>query len=166
MLDRFLKLARHRNEEWASDLVCRFKKDLRGKSPATWDVVVSRRRTPAVFESLTENAPVKIGTLCLHPRDRNARLRCIPLMLARGNEDILLPEPDHEVQRGDVILFCGPRGSDSNMEWTLNNRNVLDYLLTGRARPTGIAWLWLLERLSGSGHSTRKTQKMDNHGDP
>ena len=81
------------------------------------------------------------------PRERTPNLPCIPLMMLRHNERVLLPDPGTSVQKDDHLLFCGSHYGRDRMDWTLQNENALNYILTGEARPEG--WIW--RRLSKKG---------------
>ena len=69
-------------------------------------------------------------------------------MLARQDEGFMLPEASMELAIGDRLLYCGREGDDSLMLWSLNNLNVLDYLISGIDRPESIVWRWLERRQS------------------
>jgi hypothetical protein len=53
-------------------------------------------------------------------------------MLRRGEEIKMLPGELKELQFGDEILFCGLNAAFKQVEWTVNNYNVLQYILTGK----------------------------------
>ena len=143
LLDRFLKQARHQNEEWATALLDKIEHLMDGQAPESWDITVSRRQTPAIYTACRAGIDIDLGLLSRHPRDRDERLNTVALMLSRGSEDRLLPEPATVLKPGDRILFCGRRDSGRQMEWVLNNRNVLEYLRTGASRAEGLIWRWL-----------------------
>jgi hypothetical protein len=67
----------------------------------------------------------------------------LALLLARGNEDILISDDDTLLQPGDHLLFCARHDGAARMNWILRNDNVLDYVLTGEERPDGYFWRWL-----------------------
>ncbi|MEW8498957.1 MAG: potassium transporter TrkA, partial [Candidatus Thiodiazotropha taylori] len=94
----------------------------------------------AVCQYVREGRNLTLGELSTDPRDRTSPLACIPLMLLRHNDFSLLPGPDLVVQKDDRLLFCGRVSAKHRMEWTLQNENALNYILTGETRPQG--WIW------------------------
>jgi hypothetical protein len=90
-----------------------------------------------------------MGMLCTDPRDITATLPCVPLYLKRDGEEILLPRNDQLLQPGDQVLFCGQKGAETHMRWTMHNFNALNYICTGVDRPSGHLWRWLSARSAG-----------------
>ena len=111
--------------------------------PDVWDVEVSRSQTEAVWEAMRDGTPVPLQVLMRDPTDRNENLACIPLLLKRGESEMLLPEPGTLLQDGDRLLFCGERRMRHQQAMCLYNFNVLSYLLTGQDVPGGKVWRWL-----------------------
>jgi hypothetical protein len=94
----------------------------------------------------------------VHPANRSEALACIPLLLKRGDEETLMPDPETRLQAGDRLLFCGERQARSLQSLGLYNFNVLSYLLSGQDVPGGKVWRWL-ERLAkkpGAGNPARE----------
>jgi voltage-gated potassium channel len=151
LLGSFLRLARHRDNEWANLLISRISGLIADEVPDTWSLRVDADEMPAVFESLAEGVPVSLQVLCANPRERIAALPCLALLLVRGDDEMLLPETGTQLERGDRLLFCGRREAARAMLWAARNRNVLGYLRDGIDRPTGTVWRWL----AGEGEQTR-----------
>jgi voltage-gated potassium channel len=57
----------------------------------------------------------------------------------RDGRDHELPADEMMLQAGDELLFAGTRAAKAAQNLTLDNRNVLDYVLTGHDAP---GWLW------------------------
>lgn len=146
LLSEFLHAARHEDEAWVTDLAQRISTVAPEESPDTWTIRVSRDHTPAVEATIAEGIHLRLAAICANPHDRLRKLACLPLLLRRGENDLLLPDSSVELRSGDRILFCGQEGVASEMQWALNNVNVLDYIVTGNERPTGWAWRWLAKR--------------------
>ncbi len=143
LFSRFLRLARHRNEAWAEELLSRIKGVTNGVTPETWHVEIGSDTANAVHQALERGREVRLRHLLREPQDRNEPLPCLPLLLTRGKEDELLPEEDTLLQVGDRLLFCAKAGASGRMAWTLSNPNVLEYLITGVEHPEGYVWNWL-----------------------
>lgn len=146
LLDRFLRETRHRDEEWAVNLLAKLRSLNHHLTPEIWTVDVTAESTPALYATLEKGETVRLDTIHRHPRDRDKRLRCLPLLLTRQDEGFMLPATDLELVVGDRLLYCGREGVDSLMSWSLNNLNVLDYLQFGIDRPEGVIWRWLERR--------------------
>ena len=136
----FVNMVLDQDDAWACELISRISALVTHHAPEVWQVAFSEEDTHAVCAHVTQGRPLTLGQLMTDPRDRENSLPCIPLMLLRHNERILLPGPDIYVQKHDHLLFCGSHDGRERMEWTLQNENALSYVLTGEARPEG--WIW------------------------
>jgi voltage-gated potassium channel len=112
----------------------------------TWTVALDATQAPAI-ESHLRHAPVlTLDSLLRDPGARDAYLACQPLLLVRGEGEIVLPALGTPIETGDRILFAGTPAAASRQSMTLSNRNAAQYVLTGRD-VTG-AWIgeWLRQR--------------------
>jgi len=41
------------------------------------------------------------------------------------------------------LMFCGQKEARQQMQWTIQNDDVLMYVLTGEEHPSGYLWKWL-----------------------
>ncbi len=149
LLSDFLNLARQENETWANILVSRVAGVLSDRPPDSWTITISRRETPAVIEMLEKVCAISLGMLCTDPRDVTLALPCVPLLLKRRHEGILVPGNDTMLQPDDQLLFCGRHGAEEHMRWTSKNFNALNYICTGRDNPTGYIWRRLSNHEAG-----------------
>ena len=146
LLTDFLRLAGQQGEEWANILVSRVVGVLTDHPPDSWTISVGAEQAPGMLEMISKGSDVTIGMLCTDPRDLTLILPCVPLYLQRAADEILLPGNDCLLRPGDQVLFCGRHGAETYMRWTMNNFNALDYISTGKDRPSGYLWRWLAER--------------------
>jgi Trk K+ transport system NAD-binding subunit len=137
---QFVKLVMHQDDEWACQLISRISALVTAHAPDVWEVAFTEQATHAVCHSIREGRNLTLGELLRDPRERSIKLPCIPLMLLRHNDYSLLPEEGLLVQKDDRLLFCGKFSARNGMEWTLQNENALNYILTGETRPQG--WIW------------------------
>ncbi|MEL0586451.1 MAG: NAD-binding protein [Candidatus Thiodiazotropha sp. (ex. Lucinoma kazani)] len=140
MQHQFVKLVMHQDDEWACQLISRISALVTHHAPEVWEVAFSEDDSHAVCSYVRRGNQLALGELMTDPRDRNTKLPCIPLMLFRHNDYFLLPEEDMKVQKDDHVLFCGALYAENRMDWTLQNENALNYILTGEARQEG--WIW------------------------
>ncbi len=143
LLSRFFSLARSRDDAWVDVLISRIAAVLENTMPDVWDLEVSRSQTEAVWEAMRDGTSVPLQALLRNPAGRDETLACIPLLLKRGDTEILMPEPDVLLQSGDRLLFCGERQARHLQSLCLYNFGVLGYLLTGQDAPGGTIWRWL-----------------------
>ncbi len=140
MQHQFVKLVLHQEDEWACELVSRISALVTSHAPEVWEVAFTEEDSHAVCSHVRRGKHLTLAQLMVDPRNRASSLPCIPLMLLRRNEWILLPDAELTVQKDDHFLFCGTPYSKDRMDWTLQNENALSYILTGEARPQG--WIW------------------------
>lgn len=143
LLADFLKLARDRDEAWANILVSRVTGVVTERSPQTWTLSLDPLKSPAVTTLLAEGAQINIRQITTDPNDRTRPLPCVALLLKRGAQLELLPDAETPLQAQDQLLFCGVDEARLDMKTTIRNLNVLNYVLTGMDRPSGLVWRWL-----------------------
>lgn len=146
LLPRFLEKMRAYRNDWANQLVSRISAVTGEKVPAVWNVDIDEKSAPAVLALTSEGIEIRLQDLVKNPRDREADLACVPLLLCRGDKEIVTPEYSEVVRPGDRVLFCGRVGVHERMMWTLLNQNALRYVRTGVERPDGYIWRWLSRR--------------------
>ena len=140
LLSRFLNGVRVHDDAWVDVLISRIAATLEHTVPEVWDVALSASRAEGVWEAMLDHSGVTLHALTRNPGDRAAGLDCIPLLLKRGEAEILIPEADTPLQADDRLLFCGTRQARNLQALGLHNFNVLHYLLTGKDAPGGTVW--------------------------
>ena len=144
LLHRFFALARDRDDGWANELVARIAAVTTDVVPDTWTMHVDRHGAATAFEWAAAEA-LHIEHLLTDPADRESRLPIVPLLIARGSEDSLLPADSTPVKTGDRILFCGPREASRRQTYAAHNPNAMQYIVTGEI-PSSAVWRWLGRR--------------------
>ncbi len=84
-----------------------------------------------------------LGDLIRDPNDLDGNLACVPLVIRRGGELLMLPENTEAVLPGDGILFCGTEHSERLLRASLNNPYTLHYLISGEEAPRGYVFQWI-----------------------
>lgn len=131
LLPVFIEQMQQFDDVWAHTLLNRMSSIASDQELDSWSFIVSAQETPAVCTLLEQGEVIKLARLQKDTRDRNRSLACFPLMLRRNGDRIILPGELTALQVGDEVLFCGLSESHRQMEWSVNNYNVLYYLLTG-----------------------------------
>jgi len=143
LLDDFLRLAHDCDDSWANVLVSRVAGVVEDIAPETWAVQISPLETPAVFDCLIRGEEVRLSHICSDPRDRDTALPCVPLLIKRESESVLLPDMQEYLQANDRILFCGREEARYQLEHNMRDHQALYYSRTGDDRPSGIVWRYL-----------------------
>lgn len=149
LLTRFFSVSRRQDNEWANELISRIAAVVGETVPEVWGVTLDREQGIACWQACESGLRPRVADLLSDPADRSGRLAIIPLLLRRGDADLLLPDDDTPLRQGDSLLFCGAPGIHRRQALTLRNYNVLAYLLTGQDAPGG--WLWDLLNARKSG---------------
>ena len=141
LMGHFLRQASQQDSKWANTLVARIIGVVNDEVPLVWEVTISPKKTPT-FYCGRNTGKIYLKDLFRDPRNRNTYLPCIPLMLRRGYDNILQPEDDTKIKGGDRLMFCGQNEARQQMQWTVQNDDVLMYVLTGEEHPSGYLWKW------------------------
>jgi len=145
LLSRFFNLALNQGDAWADVTLSRIAAVVGDTVPEVWDLELSKTKTLAIWQTLREGVTVRLGDLMRAPSNREDSLACIPLLLKRGCEEILVPDNDTPLHDGDRILFCGEAHTRRQQALGLHDYNMLNYLLTGNEAPGGLVWRRLAE---------------------
>jgi voltage-gated potassium channel len=136
----------YREDDWACELVSRVVALVDDHPPHVWEVTIDEIEAPALCAMDRRGNPVTVEQLSRDPRDREQVLPLIVLLRMDADVRELLPAPEVRIRSGDRLLLCGRADASRSLAWTLRNRNVLDYVLTGNAAPGGLVWRWLARR--------------------
>jgi hypothetical protein len=140
LLSRFFNLAMNQGDAWADITLSRIAAVVGDTVPEVWDMELSQTKTLAIWQTLRDSVPVRLGDLMRDPSNRHDTLACVPLLLKRGQEEILVPDNDTLLRDGDRILFCGEAHTRRQQALGLHDYNMLNYLLTGNQAPGGLVW--------------------------
>ena len=136
----FVNDSRFQADAWACELISRIGGVLEDRVPQMWQIEIDDEQARAVLAAPEYAAVLTLGDLITDPRERGRRLPVIPLLLEHDHERQLLPALSTPVRKGDQVLFCGREGAHGAIDWTLNDRHTLRYVLTGEDGPDG--WVW------------------------
>jgi len=161
LLMDFLELLKKEEDLWARELLLRISAVVEDHPLEAWAYTVNQKDCPAIHDSLANDKVVKLGNLCRDPRKREDELRAFPLLLKRGEESMLLPDPNMELRENDEILVCGQHAAQLFMNWVTYDYNVLRYIRTGVEAPGGMLWQWI-----SSVRKKRRRWLAANNGDP
>jgi hypothetical protein len=143
---------RNRSEQdsaYINDVIQRLRTTVGSKPPQLRTIYIDQKTAPAAFDYLqTGSEPLVIGDLLRDPRERSYGLELVALVVANAAGEQVLPEDDFPVAVGDEILLCGRTSSLRLLDASLHNPYLLQYLITGKEQPRGLAarlWAQMVE---------------------
>ena len=148
LLVDFLAQAREQTPEWANITISRISAIVGEMRPHIWTVLINQSQAPAVAKALQYGRNILLKHLTSDPAVKNQQLKCVPLMLVRGDEYILMPDENTDIRAFDRILFCGARDVHNSMKWTLNVMSSLNFVMTLKEEPESWIWRAIHRRLS------------------
>lgn len=141
LMSRFLAVVKGQTDAWADRLIERLYERMGDEVPTVWSARISAEDATAPHRVLTlEGRGLALDCLLRHSSHRDEYENCFPLLVLRGQQEIVLPDHELPLQPGDQLLFAGTAEARIRQDLMLRNANVLDYVLTGRDIPGG--WVW------------------------
>ena len=140
LLVDFLSLARDRDAEWANITVARLSAIVGEVRPHLWTVLINKHEASAISRGLEFGRKITLGHITQDPIIRHQKLKCVPLLLSRDYESVLMPDGDIEIHAMDRILFCGTHDVRNSMQSTLNEMSSLNFVMTLRKEPDSYVW--------------------------
>ncbi len=101
------------------------------KDPALWTVRIDTSQAPAIVDYMTRGGTFTTGDLFRDPSNRDKSLACVPLMLRRGGERVIMPTDTFEINLDDEILMCTSADAEHRIKTSLTNIYTIEHLATG-----------------------------------
>ena len=146
LLGRFIARIKAGDEATGEQMLAQIEQKIGDKKITAWNIALASTSAAAIDRALL-TADVAVDALLRDSTRCERLLDAVPLLLVREGKEMLLPQGDFPLQRGDQLLFAGTNESRELQLATLVNSNVLDYVMRGRDIPGG--WVW--ERLARRG---------------
>lgn len=144
MLAEFLTIARHKGNQWANAVIAQLVSKLGEQVPDTWDIAIEDEMAIAVCAMMEQGLQPALKHLMMSPAGQQRReMPVVPLMLVRGNQEMLLPELSTPLQIGDRILCCGLDQAKSVQRFIMHDVKTMHYLVTGTEMPETWVGRWL-----------------------
>ena len=133
----FLEIAKQHTDHFFSKKIVERLYNTIGENPKTFGLKITKERAYAVYNYLKyKNANISLEIFSRSLSDRSTHNKIIPLLLIRGDERILLPECNEQIQLDDKILFaCDDEGYDDAL-MIANNKYEFYYAYTGKEKNT------------------------------
>ncbi len=144
LIQQFLEHLRHSEHQLTDQIIGQLCQAVVRTPPRLWTRVLNDHETQAVSELTALGMPLRLEDLIRNPGNRDESLCCVPLVLYRDGQTLMMPDPLELVRTGDSILFCGDQRSQRLLDANLNNPYTLSYLVTGTEPPRGylLRWAW------------------------
>lgn len=139
LLGDFLRIVSRFKHERANLLASRMIGVMGDDFPELWELTVCKKSTPALYDYL-DHSQVLVKDLLRHPDNREDNIEALMLFLKRGDGNVMLPENNRIVHKGDRFLMCGNKQAHHNIQITTRNEQYLQYILTGELLPD--SWIW------------------------
>jgi Trk K+ transport system NAD-binding subunit len=146
LIEPLLDYLREHQEALLETITKRLKEVLGNNRPQLWSVDITASSAPAVLHLQDQGFEITLGAIYSDLSKSSSFLDCVPLVLKREGETVMLPADSQILQTGDHILFCGKEAAQGLVEANLNNVYALKYLLTGFEAPRGYFFRWLSRR--------------------
>ncbi|MBL8310860.1 MAG: NAD-binding protein [Burkholderiales bacterium] len=144
LLASFLRHVARDGAGVASHVIDTIQQTLGHGSPRVWTFLCDGLQ-PGMFAAFfqSDGKALLLAHLQRDPFDAAAPLACVPLMLARGNQETLLPDAQTPLQIGDRILFVGDERATRLQRRFSRDPLVIDYVRSGVQQPR----TWLFRKL-------------------
>ena len=146
LIQTLIDYLREQGEEQTKLVIGRLQAAVGDQTPHLWRVNLCSEEATAATEFIDSGKALTLGNLIRDPNSSEDTLSCVPLMIERKGECIMLPTNAERVQRADEIVFCGTERSENLLMATLNNPYTLHYLVTGSDTPRGYFFDWVANR--------------------
>jgi hypothetical protein len=128
-----------KGDAWADELVTRLTELCGERLQALWKVRLNAQEAPAL-DGWLASGEARLGDLLRNPEDREDPLHAVPLLVLRGEDATLAPDPDFVLAPGDELLLAGWPAARRALQVTLVVDAVLEYVATGRRVPSSAVW--------------------------
>jgi Trk K+ transport system NAD-binding subunit len=136
----FLKLIIYKDENWGNSLVNLLKSQL-GKNPKLMNLTITKESAYALYHEIASGESINIDILLKSLKDWKSYHNAIPLLLKRGEREILLPN-NEIMELGDQMLFACDEESREEIEYIASNIYDLHYILSGEEKKN-----WVLSKI-------------------
>jgi hypothetical protein len=126
-------------------IIHRLRRKVANQTPHLVTVDFTREKSKAVIQLLDEGKKVLLGDLIKDPRGRDKNLDLIIFVVKTGEQEIVLPPLDYQIQENDQLLYCGTGLAHRLFNATINSEYKLFYIQHGFYKPRSYLGRWLLK---------------------
>ena len=128
--DKMIRLITKENEKWGQTLLSHLIKEI-SVNPITFELNINKHESVEIYKYLKDENSLKLKVLRSSRRDRYQHNNLIPLLIVRGDKDILLPSWEFELNIDDKILFACDENAQDDLEYIANNVYEFHYITKG-----------------------------------
>ena len=132
--DRLIGILPNKDEAWGQKLLSKLIKTI-GIDPLAFELNLKEKEAYEIYRYLEDaDNTLNLGTLKLSRRDRNQTNNVVPLLIVRGEEELLLPDDTLELEINDKILFACDENAIEDLEYIANNAYEFEYIISGKEK--------------------------------
>ena len=109
------------------------------RDPSLWTLRIDASHSATIVDYLARGGTLCTDDLLRDSSDREEFLACVPLMLVRGTERVIMPADGYLIAEGDEILMCSTPEAERRMKANLANIYTVEHLATGAVPPRAYA---------------------------
>ena len=113
------------------------------RAPVLFTLNMGARSAPAVAGLINSGSVLTLDALLRDPRNRDQLLRCVVLVLRRGQQRHMMPAAVMALEANDELLIVATSDAERRIHTSLTNQYLLEYLATGVERSRSLLDNWL-----------------------
>jgi Trk K+ transport system NAD-binding subunit len=154
-LNRFLARLREADSKLATATMERVREESGEGSPNAWTFECDTMQ-PGMFAAFFQSVGhlIRVSHLLADPTNPDKPMRASALMIERGDDVILLPEPQTQLKPGDRVLFVGTPMTRRLQRRYLDEPGTVLWVLSGEEPPRGYVFRWWERRMKSRQRST------------
>ena len=137
----FIRRIVKEKEEWGEAMIEKLLR-LIGNNPKLFELKIDENHAFALTNLLKEGKTLRYEVLLRDRANWQKRAPLVILLLKRGDEVILQPNPKREIRTGDEILVAATFESFNDLEYIVENFYEMHYVLTGREKRLNLVKLF------------------------
>ena len=132
--DRLIQMLPKKDEAWGHNLLASLIQKI-GIDPIAYELNITKKDAREIYDYIEDSQNcIHLGMLKLSRRDRNQKNNVLPLLIVRGQEEILLPSDDTKLCKDDKILFACDDNATQDIEYIANNAYEFAYIISGEEK--------------------------------
>jgi Trk K+ transport system NAD-binding subunit len=154
-LGRFIARLREASPMVAMATLQRIRDECGEGSPGAWTFECDTMQ-PGMFAAFFQSVGhlIRVSHLLADPTNPDKPMRASALMIERGDDVILLPEPQTQLKPGDRVLFVGTPMTRRLQRRYLDEPGTVLWVLSGEEPPRGYVFRWWERRMKSRRRST------------
>ena len=127
-------------------IISRLEQTVGQQKPHLISIDITHKACAATIDLLNAGQIITFADLLRDMRNRNDRLKTVPLVIRSGKTITILPQDKTVIKKNDQILFCGQARAHHLLSSALDNEYALHYLRLGTHKPRGYLMRWLIKK--------------------